>query len=221
MCGTCFQCRTGQAHVCRRTKILGIDVNGVFAEYAVIPESNLIGCDASIPPEIASVQEQAKWEDAIETLRLLRREGLVSNEEFNEMLAVFWHEQAIAEEKTGHPDASISSLERSLKAQGEFVPSLLSLGEAHIRHGSPEKAMKTWEGALMERYHPALVRALENYRIEHGQEKELIQFYKKASSRTEIARLLLARLYLRQNLIEDAEAEVTKVPNVEASPEPC
>jgi lipopolysaccharide biosynthesis regulator YciM/uncharacterized integral membrane protein len=161
---------------------------------------------------------QAKWEDAIETLRLLRRESLVSNEEFDEMLAVFWYEQALVEEKTGHPNASISSLERSLKAQGEFAPSLVSLGEAHIRHGSPEKAIKTWEGALMERFHPALVRALENYRIEHGQEKELIQFYKKASSRIEIVRLLLARLYLRQNLIEDAEREVTKVPDVEASP---
>lgn len=57
VCGNCLQCRTGQAHVCRFTKILGIDVNGVFAEYAVIPESNLIRCDPSIPPEIASVQE--------------------------------------------------------------------------------------------------------------------------------------------------------------------
>ena len=57
VCGNCFQCRTGQAHVCRFTKILGIDVDGVFAEYALIPESNLIRCDLSIPPEIASVQE--------------------------------------------------------------------------------------------------------------------------------------------------------------------
>jgi threonine 3-dehydrogenase len=57
VCGRCLQCRTGQAHVCRFTKILGIDVDGVFAEYAVIPESNLIRCHSSIAPEIASVQE--------------------------------------------------------------------------------------------------------------------------------------------------------------------
>jgi threonine 3-dehydrogenase len=43
--------------VCRHTRILGIDVDGVFAEYALIPESNLIGCDASIPPEVACIQE--------------------------------------------------------------------------------------------------------------------------------------------------------------------
>jgi len=57
VCGDCFQCRTGLGHVCRFTKILGIDVDGVFAEYARIPECNLIRCDASIPPEMASVQE--------------------------------------------------------------------------------------------------------------------------------------------------------------------
>lgn len=57
VCGNCLQCRTGQAHVCPYTKILGIDVDGVFAEYALIPESNLIRCDPSILPEIASVQE--------------------------------------------------------------------------------------------------------------------------------------------------------------------
>ena len=57
VCGRCVQCRTGQAHVCRFTRILGIDVDGVFAEYAVIPESNLIVCDRSIPPEVACVQE--------------------------------------------------------------------------------------------------------------------------------------------------------------------
>jgi threonine 3-dehydrogenase len=57
VCGRCFQCRTGQGHVCRFTKILGIDVDGIFAEYAVIPEENLISCDPSIPPEIACVQE--------------------------------------------------------------------------------------------------------------------------------------------------------------------
>ncbi len=37
-CGKCFQCTNGRAHICEHVKILGVDVNGVFAEYAVIPE---------------------------------------------------------------------------------------------------------------------------------------------------------------------------------------
>src|SRR5438552_18354889 len=32
-CGVCFQCRTGQAHMCERTRILGVDREGAFARY--------------------------------------------------------------------------------------------------------------------------------------------------------------------------------------------
>ena len=31
-CGMCFHCRTGQAHMCERTQILGVDRDGAFAE---------------------------------------------------------------------------------------------------------------------------------------------------------------------------------------------
>lgn len=161
---------------------------------------------------------QRKWQDAMETLRLLRKEGLVSGKKFDETLAVLWYEQGITEEKAGNLKGSISSLEKSLKIKSEFVPSLLSLGEAYIRDGSPERAVKIWEGALMEHFQLPIIKALENYMIQHGEEKELIQFYKKASSRNELTRLFLARLYLRQNLIEEAEAEISRIPDMEASP---
>lgn len=36
-CGMCYQCRNDQRHVCSNLKILGIDVQGGFAEYAAIP----------------------------------------------------------------------------------------------------------------------------------------------------------------------------------------
>src|SRR6266508_1408787 len=40
-CGDCFSCRTGQAHMCERTQILGVDRDGAFAEYVSVPESVL------------------------------------------------------------------------------------------------------------------------------------------------------------------------------------
>src|SRR5665213_3596729 len=40
-CGKCLQCRTGQAHICQNVRILGVDADGAFASYAVIPESNI------------------------------------------------------------------------------------------------------------------------------------------------------------------------------------
>ena len=32
-CGYCFQCKTGNEHICENVKILGVDTNGTFAEY--------------------------------------------------------------------------------------------------------------------------------------------------------------------------------------------
>lgn len=46
-CGKCMQCRTGQAHICQVVQILGVDADGAFASYVVIPESNIW----KLPPE--------------------------------------------------------------------------------------------------------------------------------------------------------------------------
>src|SRR5512135_1094952 len=54
-CGKCFQCRTGQAHICQSVKIIGVDANGAFAEYVCIPESNIWKLDPGIPQEYASI----------------------------------------------------------------------------------------------------------------------------------------------------------------------
>src|SRR5579884_9705 len=56
-CGVCFQCRTGQAHVCKNYRILGIDVDGSYADYLVLPERMLWKTAADIPPHLACVQE--------------------------------------------------------------------------------------------------------------------------------------------------------------------
>ncbi len=48
---TCLLCRTGQAHICERVEIIGVDRDGAFAEYVAIPEYNVWKLD----PEIADV----------------------------------------------------------------------------------------------------------------------------------------------------------------------
>src|SRR5580692_1361076 len=54
-CGKCLQCRTGEAHICQNVKIIGVDADGAFAEYVVIPESNIWKLDPAIPTEYASI----------------------------------------------------------------------------------------------------------------------------------------------------------------------
>jgi threonine 3-dehydrogenase len=56
-CGFCFQCRTGNQHICANLKILGVDTNGAFAEYIAIPEVCAWKNDPSMPFEFATVQE--------------------------------------------------------------------------------------------------------------------------------------------------------------------
>jgi threonine 3-dehydrogenase len=57
-CGICFECRTGQAHMCERTQILGVDRDGAFAEYVAVPESVIwLNDRTKLPPEIATLQE--------------------------------------------------------------------------------------------------------------------------------------------------------------------
>src|SRR4029453_3446063 len=55
--GTCYQCRTGNAHICENVQIVGVDRPGCFAEYVAIPETNVYPMDASVSPEVAAIQD--------------------------------------------------------------------------------------------------------------------------------------------------------------------
>ncbi|MBI5223073.1 L-threonine 3-dehydrogenase [Candidatus Micrarchaeota archaeon] len=56
-CGYCFQCRTGNEHICENVKILGVDTNGTFAEYVALPYRNAWKNDKKIPHWVATAQE--------------------------------------------------------------------------------------------------------------------------------------------------------------------
>ena len=48
----------GNAHMCERTSILGVDRDGAFARYVAVPESVIWKTDRTkLPPEIATLQE--------------------------------------------------------------------------------------------------------------------------------------------------------------------
>jgi len=57
-CGRCYQCRIGESHVCLNESILGISIDGIFAEYVKIPAKNLWAVDESrLRPEIAAIYD--------------------------------------------------------------------------------------------------------------------------------------------------------------------
>lgn len=54
---TCPQCRRGDFHVCENTRILGVDVDGVFAERVIVPARNCRVAPASLDPAVVAFQE--------------------------------------------------------------------------------------------------------------------------------------------------------------------
>lgn len=54
-CGHCYFCRTGQGHICRKVEIIGVDRDGCFARYMILPESNVWKVRQGIPPEVAAI----------------------------------------------------------------------------------------------------------------------------------------------------------------------
>lgn len=55
VCGVCRFCRTGQAHICEKTQIIGVDIDGCFAEYLKMPAENLWPVTKSIPDKYAAI----------------------------------------------------------------------------------------------------------------------------------------------------------------------
>jgi len=50
-CGVCPNCQTGHSNLCTDMRSMGVHIDGVFAEYAVAPEAQLVKIDAGIPLE--------------------------------------------------------------------------------------------------------------------------------------------------------------------------
>lgn len=56
VCGHCLQCRTGNGHICRNTRIIGVDRDGAFANYTVMPAGNVLTLDG-IPTEVGAIMD--------------------------------------------------------------------------------------------------------------------------------------------------------------------
>ena len=57
ICGVCWYCRNGKSHLCANTVTIGIDRDGGFTDYIVLPEDNAI-----LKPDSISVEEAALLE---------------------------------------------------------------------------------------------------------------------------------------------------------------
>lgn len=57
ICGYCYQCNNGYPEVCKNFKLLGVDHDGTFGEFLMLPEHVVWKNDPGIPDEWATIQE--------------------------------------------------------------------------------------------------------------------------------------------------------------------
>ncbi len=55
VCGTCRNCRAGRGHLCRNTLGVGVHRPGAFAEFMILPQSNVVVIPDDIADEIAAI----------------------------------------------------------------------------------------------------------------------------------------------------------------------
>ncbi|MDX9697446.1 MAG: L-threonine 3-dehydrogenase [Bacteroidales bacterium] len=56
-CGQCRNCRRGRQHICENTIGIGVTRNGSFAEYVVVPVTNVMRMNPAIPDEMLAIMD--------------------------------------------------------------------------------------------------------------------------------------------------------------------
>lgn len=56
-CGRCYSCQQGNRHICRDAIITGIHVDGGFADFATVPEDQLLVVPEDVPLPVAAMTE--------------------------------------------------------------------------------------------------------------------------------------------------------------------
>ena len=54
-CGECARCRAGRSVICTQRLCLGSDIDGTFADYAVVPARNVVPVPDDVPDAVAAV----------------------------------------------------------------------------------------------------------------------------------------------------------------------
>ena len=59
-CGTCDRCLNGQFHVCSKLKIIGIDLDGGMAEFALVKDEYIYPVAKGVSPKLAAFTRACK-----------------------------------------------------------------------------------------------------------------------------------------------------------------
>lgn len=77
-CGQCYHCKTGHPNMCQHMRTIGVDADGAFAEYAVVPARMAVKIAPELPTETAIFAEPLNCVmGAVDKMRLLPGESVL------------------------------------------------------------------------------------------------------------------------------------------------
>jgi len=114
----------------------------------------------------------------------------------------------------GQAQGAILRFRDALRAQPDFLPAIISLGDAHVAAGDSREAFRVWERAAETHPElPLLSRLEQAYRVE-GRPTRMIALYQAASARVPESVPLafaLGRVYFELAMLDEAADQFQKV----------
>jgi lipopolysaccharide biosynthesis regulator YciM len=131
------------------------------------------------------------------------------------LLAGLLFEAASRHVEDGALNEAIGRVKEVLKCDASFMPAHILLGEALYRQGNVAGALKVWEKALLkfQNPEPLFLKLEDAYLGESAPEKILERYRREIIARPNDVnlRLLLSRLYLRLEMVDDAIEELERL----------
>ena len=132
----------------------------------------------------------------------------------SEWLAVGHYELGRLELARGDATAAVAQFKAAVRADRDFVPAVVALGDAHEAAGDQREAVKTWERAAeAQPALPLLARLERVYRLE-GRPSRMIALYRDAAARAPDDLALaaaLGRVYFELEMLDEAADHFEKL----------
>ena len=107
----------------------------------------------------------------------------------------------------GDKEKSKKLLKTIIRADKDFIPAYVALGEMYIEAGESSGAADLWETGYYINYSEILLHKLEDFHLQQGEPEKIIWIYKKAISlnpHSAVLRFYLGKLYYRLEMLDEA-----------------
>ena len=159
---------------------------------------------------------QRRWAEALDVQRR-QLQGTPREERAAEeaTLAGLFYELGRERLERGDRTAATAHLKEALRAQPDFVPAALLLGDVHLKAGEAREALRVWERAV-DTAHPALpiLARIERLHRDEGRPTRMISLYQGALARQPDNLALafgLGRVYFELAMLDEAAEQFQKM----------